>query len=82
MKHLILVAAATGLLFTSAIALERTVGANGQTEIKLAMGPVSAPQKRSGADYPADRPSNCGQYYEPCPKLFGTHGRRGKAVRN
>jgi hypothetical protein len=68
MKHLILAAAATVVLFNSAIAQEQAsnegaLGADANRGLLIAMGPVSAPQKRSpvapqpNSDRPACKPS-------------------------
>jgi hypothetical protein len=52
MKHLILAAAATVVLFNSAIAQEQAsnegaLGADANRGLLIAMGPVSAPQKKA-----------------------------------
>jgi hypothetical protein len=61
MRSLALAAATLGLFVTAATAYEMDVAINSRdVVIKLAMGPVSAAQKKSGADQPKDSKSSGG----------------------
>jgi hypothetical protein len=80
MKRLIMAAAAMILLFGSAIAREPSLSAvERKGWVKMAMGPVSAPQKRSAADYPKESSPTCVPFNDSCQKSWG--GRKQKTLR-
>ena len=82
MKCFIMATASTILLLSSAIAQEQASGAGGHNPwVRVAMGPVSAPQKRSALDYPKEPPSTCPQFNDACPKSWGGSGAKSKTSR-